>query len=304
MKFLFLFILIPFLAYGGIISRQHSDTIQSGKKIIADDLNDEFNVIHNEINGSLDTNNIADESLLIDDIAQTESAYVLNSKRGCDFDRATAGEISIRPPCEIYLDGKRGAITATESVIVAASLDTGSLSAATFYYVYGFINNDEIDFEISATVPLVRTTRKTGDTTRRFIGTIRTEDADTDVSLFSKNGNRYYFRGTRPTTGLQSALSTSAADTIFTLPNTTESVILEYATTVGGTDAVCLITPYDVFPAIQYRSGASAAGDDIYPFPVPVFDGILLNSSYTNTNNCSSVTITVFGYIEHQNLHQ
>lgn len=315
--FIFAFLFIPNTAYAGFISRQHEDDIRVGKRINASDLNDEFDTIHGVINGGLDTDNINDGSLLSVDFATSSSTYVKNSKNGCNFSFVSGNEIKIEPPCELFVDGNRGGLVSTQSINFASNLEDGSASAATFYYVYGRVASGNITFAYSRTAPTIKTTRKTGDSTAKYIGFVRTKDSDSaTLQGFNKRDNEYIFFGLDddagtplPETGMAISLTTSDVDYNLTLPITVADVL--FTLNVGGsTPAQCRIAPSDYYPSFEFTSNSLLSTHETFiPFWYPVTKGdaetvTLQDAGYTNISNCSSAEIMVRGVREEHSLHE
>ena len=311
--FLFLFI-ICLNATGGTISRQHSDTIQSGKKINASDLNDEFNTIHAVINGAIDTDNILDGgvasadlaafSVVTSKIATASSAYIKNSKIGCMTSSADTTTTQIRLPCEVYMDGVRGTLTATESVTLVGNedLDTGSVIADTWYFIYVSIINGVLGFEISVTEPEIATTRKIGDSTRKYIGSMRSTGGAGQIQGFSQDNNVYQFSTTTVISSLSKTLTTTSTTRVFDIPGIFTN--LYFQSSFGDSPPEeCVVRLNDY--VFIYNTGAAF---DIYinPHPIPIFppDFSVKTKFLDPVGTCSSLVISIKGYIEDAALHQ
>lgn len=117
-----------------------------------------------------------------------------------------------------------------------------SLSASTWYHVYLYDNAGTPDFELSTTVPASPyngTARsKTGDTSRRYVGSILT-NASSAITNFVQDGNEINYRtnvgGTLRI--LSSGVSTTLTDVSasFAVPVTSKVALLRMANTATNT---------------------------------------------------------------------
>lgn len=238
------------VAFGSIYVRQHAADIQPGKKIEADDLNDEFNAIATAVN-SINGDNVVNGSLGVNAFAATSSAVSLNKKTGCDFsmlsDVTGVKSVNIKPPCEVFIDGTRGFITATQSINLLTNQDGFAPGFATFYYIYASRNSSSLSFQFSATPPTLATTRKSTNSNAKYVGTVRTCDATTDLVSVTREGANQFAFGTCGASGfavastnLVSISSGSAGANLSTVvPNTFQSVQLKYSAYVGPFPAQC-----------------------------------------------------------------
>lgn len=109
-----------------------------------------------------------------------------------------------------YIEGE-GRIVESTSAIAKTSL---SLSASTWYHVYLYLNSGTPDIEIVTTAPVAYsgTARsKTGDTTRRYLGSINT-DGSGNIYNFLSVGSEVYYRnvqGTSPFRAVSNASPTT-----------------------------------------------------------------------------------------------
>lgn len=249
MKSFFLLVILTFsaVAYGSVYTRQHSATIVDGKKILASDLNDEFNAIATAVN-SIDSSNTTSGGLGSVSFAATSSAISLNKKTGCDFsvlaDFTGTKTVQIKPPCEIFIDGNRGFITATTSISILTDQDGFAPSFATFYYIYASRNSSSLSFQFSTTAPTLATTRKQTNSNAKYVGTIRTCDASTDLVSVSREAANQFALGACPdgsvaSTNLVSISLGGAAGSSFSVPNTVSKVQLKYSAYVTPFPAQC-----------------------------------------------------------------
>lgn len=285
------------LASAYIVVRQHSSTISQDLPILASDLNDEFNNLISGVN-SIDSTNIVNGSLTQTNFAATSTAISLNKREGCGFsatgDVTGIKTVNVTPPCEIYMDGVRGFITATQSVSLLNNLlDGGTLAAANYYFLYASMNNSSLSFSFSQTVPVNSTTRKTGNSAFRYLGTVRTQDATKDIVLFNKIGNQFFW--TQPTSvpggnaalsGLISTPTTTAADITFTVPKHWDNLLLQYSAYVDAFPAQCQFITNAARGPYQAIVIATGGHTGIIPTWLPVRASVLPAVSYKNISNC------------------
>lgn len=306
---------ISAVAYGSIYTRQHSATIVNGKKILASDLNDEFNAIATAVN-NIDGSNVTNGSLGVNVFAATSSAVSLNKKSGCTFSTAQditgTKTIEIAPPCEIFIDGTRGYITATQSISLLSDLVDGSLATANFYYIYATRNSSAaLTFTFSQEPPILATARKLTDSSARYVGTVRTCDATTDIVTISTRKQAPNHFAWSPglcngapddsLTGLIATANTVSAPNL-TVPNTFKSLEMKAtAYTDASYPAQCSFEATS-FPAAHEPVVVATGGNvSLVPF------GVLPSSGFTvqNTANCTvGGDLRVVGWWEPVSLHQ
>lgn len=299
------------LAYGAIYQRQHADTIVSDKKILADDLNDEFNAILTAVNG-IDASNIVNGSIGVNQLAATSSAVMTNRKIGCGL--AYAGitpSVNVEPPCEIAIDGVRGVITATENVSAVTDLENGTLAAQTFYYVYARISGASLDFKMSVTPPVSATTRKVGDSTAKYVGTVRTGNGTSNFMAFFQNGNEFVFDTSDVTIDstpgtLAATLTTSQSNFTTGTPPHFESVLLRYSAYVSGFPAQCEFQVSNAFPSYHAIVIATGGHIGVVPFWVPLqASGTLTAMKYVNRDDCiTGGDVRVLGWQDPLSFHE
>lgn len=160
-----------------------------------------------------------------------------------------------------------GYVLAFPATITKSAL---SLSASTWYHVYGFLSGSTPDAEIVTTTPAApysgKARTKTGDTSRRYIGSFRT-DASGNIPDFDHNAQKGEITYRLP--GVQfRVLSNGSATTATTIscssaiPVTSRSAygrVLNLAATsanliVGPGDAA--VTTTDYFVAVAFNGQA------------------------------------------------
>lgn len=315
----FIFLVLATLstaAYGSIYVRQHAATIQPGKPIKASDLNDEFNAIATAVN-SIDGANIVNGSIGVNAFAATSSAITLNKKMGCRMsilaDVFGTKSIRIYPPCEINMDGVRGFITATQSASLLTDLTDGSLAVSTFYYVYATINSSAgLSFSFSDVAPTLSTTRKRTNSSAKYVGTIRTCDATTDIVSFTNNATvaneinifpSSCLGGSDSLTGMIATANASSPGYFGSLPETISYMKLGYTAFAGPSyPAQCV---YDAGGTGKYNAIVVAAtGNNVGIMSEPGFNG---NGGITvgNAANCAAGgSAKIVGWWEPPSLHQ
>lgn len=303
------------VAYGSVYTRQHSATIVEGKRILADDLNDEFNAIATAVN-SVDSSNITDGSLTATDAAATSSLVITNRRSGCLIERAADQPgnkaVFVRTPCEIVMDGVRMVLTATATVSLVSNLESSStLHQAMYYYLYATRNSASMLFGFSQTAPNLSTSRKIGDTNSRYIGTVRTGDATQDIVAFETVGAGTYIWHDN-TDGLSYAsrnltatLTSSSADYTVDMPAHFKAVKLRSTSFTDGFPAQC---QYTAGNSTKFQVSLEATDGNVQLMPewVPVTaSGTLSGLKFDNIKNCfSGGKLQVQGWQEPLSLHQ
>jgi hypothetical protein len=149
--------------------------------------------------------------------------------------------------------------------VTDADLDTGSLAANTWYFVYGYAASGVIGYEISATAPTAfNLLYKTDDETRRYLLCFRT-DGSGSIVPFRKCGNRYLYDEDRTltlggagtstgTTAWQTWSLTSYVDGGGSLlpPHVTWALLM---TTTGSGNTIMRVRP----SGTSYNAGGSPA---------------------------------------------
>lgn len=309
-----LFLVMVLFAVGAqasIIVRQHADTIVSDRKILASDLNDEFNNLVNGVN-SIDSTNIVSGSLTATNFAATSTAVSVDKKTGCKYQRASdvtgSKLVSILPPCEIFMDGTRGYLTATASISLINNLADGSLAAANYYYIYATRSTASLGFQFSQVAPDFATNRKTGTSTAHYIGFVRTGDATSDIASFTQNGPEVIWSQGDTTTPFSSLVATvNSASSSFTLslPSSIDSILFKYAAYVSGFPAQCAFTMSSIRPNYQGIVIATGGHTGVVPFWIPITTGANnLTAQTTNISNCViGGDLRVIGIRERSTLH-
>jgi len=304
MKTLILFLILTISAHGATISRQHSDTIATGKKILASDLNDEFNNILSGVNGNLNQANLIDRGVTGPKIATASGAYIKNRKHGCELNVGADGtSVDVEVPCELYLDGERGRLLATGNVTLA-NIEDGSLSAR-FFYIYGRIANGLITLASSATEPDLDTTRKNGDTTAKYMGSVFSRDGSGTVLKFRKNGNEYMFFDSNEPAVFAKAIASGASQYEFSTPVFVTDAIMDLTGTVSSSAGVCIVLINDGESFITERMHFATGTSGRYRIGhiIPLTNTRITSTSFSGTN-CDAVTLTLRGYKEPEVLHK
>jgi hypothetical protein len=194
-----------------------------------------------------------------------------------------------------YIQGS-SAVISFPSLLTLSSL---SLSASTFYHLYGYLNSGTPSIELVTTAPAAAysgTARsKTGDTSRRYLGSVLT-DASNNVFPFSIANGKFMYLGagnavfTVLTSGsatsstsisLSGAIPITAASATGRLANNSTTVNFSIQQTVGGNNFVSI-------PSIVSGSGPPITVD----FPVSS-----QACAYLTGGVGGSANITILGYI-------
>lgn len=313
-KIIILFLFLPILGNTAVVSRVYN--FQPDEVIYSDQINDEFNNLVNGVNG-IDPTNIVNGSLTQQSFAATSTAVAKNKRMGCFTYNAVADitgskSISISPPCEIYMDGARGFITATQTINLINNLSDGSLSASSFYYIYAKLNSGSLSFSFSQTPPDFASTRKSGDATSKFISTIRTLDATSDIAQYYQDKNKFYFgfgNAIFPELGLIATPTKTFSALSLTMPPTYEQVLFKYRAYVSGFPAACRFEFSNLFvgPQVQsvFNANVIATGGNIGVLPFWQRSNTYGSSTstvladYANVSNCNvGGDLTVIGWAE------
>jgi len=319
-KWIFSLLLITSIAMAGTYTRQAEDNIVDGLRIDAADINNELDAIQSAVN-AIDTTNVTDGSLTTDDYAATRSAVVLDKKYGCELQRSATDSVQVLRPCELVISGSRSLLTATQTVSLATDLDTGSGAAGTYYYVYGADNSGDITFEFSTTAPQYVNSKKTGDTSKKYIGVVRTLDSSVDIMDFKQYGNKFmweltYTEGQDALTNLQlnRNATDASSDSSFVTPLSAQAYILQYEAFVNAFPGQCSFEYTEAgnghsnyFQAIVLATGNNGHVG-YFPNPVPAADiggfGPAINVNVNDISNCHSGRVTIRGWIDPAHFHQ
>lgn len=300
------------VAEAAVYTRQHSDTIVSDENILASDINDELDAIAVVVNG-IDSGNITDNSILYEDHAATSSAKVNSRKHGCKLSLSGSTVIQINPPCDIVHNSLRGTISATASVNLTDDIDTGAAATGTNYFVYGAANSSAgIDFQISATEPEIKTRSKIGDSTKRYIGSFRSDNSTaTNIVDFIKNGVKTIFN-ISPTT-VADQLDSQTLGSSQTLPGTywespgfVRELLFNYEIDASSFPAICRIV-FGNNPIFVVEANANDYIVNTLEAPVWVLNDVNRTRrlvQYQSVSNCNNVRLMMRGWIEPLELHQ
>lgn len=305
--------LLGSIAYGTVAVRQHADTIVDDKKILASDLDDEFDNLITHVN-AIDASNVTDGTLTATKAAATSSMVMTDRKYGCEFE-LSSGSIIIRPPCEIVMDGVRSVLSATQTITLAGNLADSSPTPSAWYFIYATRNSASMLFQFSRKEPIVSTGRKLDNSVARYIGSVRTGDGVETIIGFYRAGDFYYF--TEPNVASANLIATvTAVTTSFQVgvPNFFKSAILKYSAYVDTTfPAQCefqfesnvagsVRTPFQAI--VEATNGHTG----IVPFPLPLTivaaSRNLQGLRFRNIKNCAiGGDMRVVGWEDPLSLH-
>lgn len=336
-------LLLALPAEAGTISRLYD--FEPGTKAEADKVDAEFDNIIATVNGNLDSDNFADGAIATADIAASAviaskiaagavtlpklatgtavTTWLHDYRKGCGLNFASGGEIFIGTPCELVVDGSKGRITATQSVYTLTGMDTGSIAANKVYYVYGAPNaSNSIDFQISLATPTVTTARKSSDSTKRYLGSLRTQFSTTKVSDFVQQRSRYLVFDVASGNG--SAIASASMGTLggsgvtgwFNVPPFSKSVLgnfASYAPTLKSGE--CQYNAFSTAPGRAFRGVTKIAITDgltthLETGPtteIPVDNGnTLLAVAFSGVGGgdvCVRSTFNAYGWTEPEELY-
>ncbi len=202
---------------------------------------------------------------------------------------------------EAYIEGS-GYIVPAPSAIAKTSL---SLSASTWYHVYLYLNAGVPDIEIVTTAPVAYsgTARsKTGDTSRRYLGSVRT-DAASNILGFQHSGSTVSYGGLDNSLHgvLGGGTSTTAATVSLTtlLPVTATHAGLFLANVANATCGTSFPgAPLALgFGAGQSYIGYAGGSNDVSFSAHPVSSSQTIDYMYASAiTNGGALYINVFGY--------
>lgn len=309
MRFLLLaFLYFSLAANAAVYTRQHSDTIVDGKKIIADDINDELDAIAAAVN-SIDSGNISDGSILTEDFAATSSATFTTRKRGCLFTTPSSNKlaIEINPPCEILHDSKRGTLVATRQITISSNGLGDFAATGTVYYIYGNATaSAEISFHFSRTPPNVLTASKANDPKQRFIGSTITSQASTNFIDMIHTGTRYFLNSIDEQDDIYDPvpLSTSQQTKYWRIPEFARRATFAYEIDPGNNSSATCIVNFNVPVEVQASNATAMRGVLTYePFVNAGDRNVKRLVDYDAVSNCSGISLGVKGWEEPQSLH-
>lgn len=178
-----------------------------------------------------------------------------------------------------------GYAVAVNSAITKSSL---SLAANSWFHVYLFVSSGTADIEIVTTAPAAAysgTARsKTGDNTRRYLGSIRTDGSGNVIKFAMQRGMVTYLRDTTsaPNRVLSGGTATSwasidcsavapvtAGTVVAMLQNASASVAVQvsqsaagadFLATVGASQAFTATVPLGASQTLQYQAAGAITG--------------------------------------------
>jgi hypothetical protein len=133
--------------------------------------------------------------------------------RGGDAARCAPGSTDvIVSPLALWLGG------VTLSAAGESTVSAAGLTPSLWYYLYAYNNAGALAFEISTTAPDAARVFMTGNTTRRYICTLRTHNfsGTTRPIPFQMRRGRYVYRGSGVPTGLLEVLPASSTSAVMT----------------------------------------------------------------------------------------
>lgn len=308
MRLLLLAILtiIPQVGQGATISRLFQAEISDGLVINSDAIEAELDQLVDTVN-NIDTDNVTDGTLKSIDFEASATVFVTNRKSGCKTKRTSTAQgaksVVFSPPCEITIDNLRGEITATKTISLIDDLEDGVLSSQQFFYMYSRLNGTDLDFVFSATAPDNLTVRKVGDPTARYMGTVRTEDASSDIINFQHSGKSFFWNeleADMPTAGLIATFTIggfgSGFNITYTVPAFFEKLHFQWTAYVSAFPAQCQITVYNVWRKHQAIVIATGGNSGIIAPAVPVFDSVVFGQQGDDIDNCIEYDLRVVGW--------
>lgn len=194
-----------------------------------------------------------------------------------------------------YIEGSSKVLRAT-SAIAKTGL---SLSASTWYHVYLYDNAGTPDFELSTTAPASPyngTARsKTGDTSRRYVGSIVTDATGVLYKFKMSLGEIFYLEKISPRRVVSAGVSTTPAS--FSLaslaPVTASFVTLSQL----NTDSVTAVIDSS---DMNYTPGTArwieASGGSKFTFPIPLPSSRNLSYYYLSAPSLGAIYIDLISY--------
>jgi hypothetical protein len=196
-------ILFPIAASAATLTIPNS--FSPGQKIVASQMNANFNAVAGIVNGSIASDNIVSLGITAQNLANGiidstkmatgSNAYIVSRRTGCRLKWSSKTTLGIEPPCELWINGSKGSITATQSITTTANADA-ALNTNNVNYVYGAVNGTSLSFYLSPTGPSTATGLKSSDSTKRYIGSVISggASATTDIVFFRQDGNKTYLK--------------------------------------------------------------------------------------------------------------
>lgn len=236
---------------------------------------------------------------------------VYNRRVGCVLTGNHSGSGGVKGfdvllPCDLIIDGEHASLSASQNISVLNNIDTGSPGQATWHAVYARVSSGNIIFHTSLTAPDLTNGKKTGDTTARYIGAVKTAAATTDVVFFRTNplGNEYTLYSVSPvsyTHHTNTLTTTTTADYITDGPVWGKESIFQVKA-VGSATGICEGTFYlglnNHFPVFSTVTGTYPA------MKQPYFSRALIDFSYSSSNNCNGITLKEIGFADHAYLYR
>lgn len=224
MKFFLLLFFVSINSFAGTATIPNS--FSAGQPAVAADVNENFDYLANFINGAnissenvtaggIVGSNIATETIsdskMIDNtllersvatgaltilsMATTSGPYVYNYRNGCRLSSGGSTTVaSVHLPCELVVNGNRASLSATQNIsVITDAIDSAPVTDG-YDYVYATVAGGVITFKVSDVGPSTTTKFKATDSIYRYIGSMRTASASTNLIAFvSKNPWEYQF---------------------------------------------------------------------------------------------------------------
>lgn len=179
--------------------------------------------------------------------------------------------------------------------VTSALVKSGlSLSASTWYHIYVYLSAGVTTAEVVTTAPVAwkgTAYSKTGDTSRRYVGSIKT-DGSSNVYAFVHSGNRILYNVAITASPFRvlsagTATSNTAVSVADAVPVTTVGVIL-YLTNLHAS----------VIVRLANSSGANIIGvRPVTTLMIDFFTDASQNIYYNNSAGSGNTYIDVFGYV-------
>lgn len=186
--------------------------------------------------------------------------------------------------------------------VPAAIAKTGlTLAANSKFHVYLFSNAGAPDIEIVATAPSAKVfgnaRTKTGDTTRRYLGSIFTAAANT-IIRFKHSGNRMNMIPATPATPLSNGVATASIAVSFTasVPETATHAQIDFtATHTNG--AVVYLNDADMGAVSTTNFLLASGANQKFSIDLPISSAQAANYLHDITPTPNGLYIRVLGYL-------
>lgn len=165
---------------------------------------------------------------------------------GLELVWGSANSLSVNPGAA-YVSSLGDVLT----VGTAISKGSLTLTAATWYHVYLYLNGATPDLEIVTTAPSVKyfgnARTKTGDTSRRYLGSVRTGAANTIFRFVQSSGMVRWQADLNSSPFLVLSLGQAVAATVFScaavVPSTAVTALVQVLTALNGSTTLYVANP-------------------------------------------------------------